>query len=120
MKIYLLTLSITLALFASTGCDKIKAFISPDKAPEEHSAPVVVGPELQILGFTIEEQVILSDFLEIRGLMRQANDYVVMINTQLVHKGEVLTLSVDKESYSVEVESIDEMRVILKASHDDE
>ena len=118
-KVFLLIFSATLGLFLSTGCDQIKAFISSEKPQKEETGVMVNAPELQILGVSVEEQMILSDFLEIRGLMRQSQDYVVIINTQLVRKGEVLSLDVKEKSFRVEVQSIDEMRVILKASEEE-
>lgn len=119
MKRTIQILAVMLAgMMLLTGCDKVKELLTPPEPTPQKKSSGGMGPvpELQIFGVTEEEGVALRDYLEVRGLLQQAQDYVVVINTQLVRKGEVLRMDVEKSRYRVEVESIDEMRVILKAS----
>lgn len=95
-----------------TGCDRLKVLLAKPQERKPSAAPV---PSLQILGVSHEETKALSDLLHVRGLLQQADDYVVIINTQLVRKGEVLLMRVRNEKYDVRVQSISKMRVVLKA-----
>lgn len=100
-----------------TGCDKVKEFLAAPPAEEDKptAAPV---PELEIIGVTEVEQIALKDLLKVKGLLQQAEDYVVMINTQLVRKGEIMRLQLQMDRYDVKVLTVTEMRVVLEATRE--
>lgn len=109
----LVLLLIVAGLVLVSGCDKMRKLSAPQKPPRRVAAAV---PDLEILGVTEEEQIALRDLLVVRGLLQQAQDYVVIINTQLVRKGESMQMKVQKDVYDVRVLSITEMRVVLEAA----
>ena len=96
-----------------TSCDRIKELLNPSPpAPEVPAAPI---PELMIIGVPEEDQVALRDLLKVRGLLRRGQDYVVMINTQLVRKGEFLVISHGDKVWQLEILSVDIDRVKVRA-----
>lgn len=95
-----------------TGCEKVKKLFS---TAEKAKPPPSAVPELQIIGVPEEEQVALRDLLVVRGLLRQAQDYVVVINTQIVRKGEALVLDVEDKTYHLEILSVNVDRVVVQA-----
>ncbi|MBN1270569.1 MAG: hypothetical protein JXB04_13345 [Kiritimatiellae bacterium] len=109
----LLSALMLVGMVLASGCDKMTSMTAPQKKPRPSVAAV---PDLEILGVTEEEQIALRDLLIVRGLLQQAQDYVVIINTQLVRKGETMQMKVQKDTYDVRVLSITEMRVVLEAA----
>lgn len=95
------------------GCDKLRKVAAPQPKTKQTVAGV---PALEILGVTEEEQVALRKYLVVKGLLQQAEDYVVIINTQLVRKGESMRMKIRKDEYDIRVLSISEMRVVLEAA----
>lgn len=111
MKLFLTLLLATLPLLCC--CDRIEELFNPSPpAAEKPAAPI---PELLIIGVPEEDQVALKDLLQVRGLLRQGQDYVVMINTQLVRKGELLVLSHGDKVWQLEILSVDIDRVKVRA-----
>ncbi len=104
---------VMLALLCGGGCGRVKKLFAPPESGSKPAPPAV--PALKILGVPREDQVALRDVLQVRGLLRQADYYVVMINTQLVRKGEALVMTVGNKTYTLEILSVDEKRVIVRA-----
>ncbi|HIE10496.1 MAG TPA: hypothetical protein EYP62_02675 [Kiritimatiellae bacterium] len=112
MKKSALTFLLTITALCSS-CDRIKDLLHPaPSAPQVPAAPV---PELLIIGVPEKDQIALRDLLKVRGLLRQGDDYVVMINTQLVRKGESLVISCGDKVWKMEILSVDIDRVRVRA-----
>lgn len=119
MTRHIAILTLIVCMLTVTGCDRIQTLFEKEAEPVPERKPSAAPvPTLQILGVTATEQKAISDLLEVRGLLQQSEDYVVIINTQLVRKGESLKMPVDTDVYNVEVQSITEMKVVLKATKD--
>ena len=86
--------------------------LAPAAAPAE-----TVKAEVKIAGVTHEEEVSLIDLLHVTGLLTQGTQQVAVINGEVVGMGEDMHLEAGGKEYTLQVLSITDTSIRLKATH---
>jgi len=112
------------ALAAASGCSKKPGAESEVILTDSNQAPVAVAPsetvkaEVKIAGVTQEEEVSLIDLLHVTGLLTQGTQQVAVINGNVVGMGEDMHLEANGKQYTLQVLSINDASIKLKAQQD--
>ena len=118
----LLTGAVMLGLVA--GCDKKDSGASGSGAGTAASyssisstpiPPPKPKAEIEVQGVEPQEEVSLKEHLRIDGVLKQGDHYTAAINNQVVNVGDFLKLQIRSRNYNLEVLSITDDRVLLKA-----
>ncbi|MFH0954053.1 MAG: hypothetical protein V1873_06965 [Verrucomicrobiota bacterium] len=84
----------------------------PPKAPAPSPVPKA---EVFIEGVPPEDAIILRDLLHVDGVMVKDTQHVAAINHQVVRAGEFLRLKVRSRKYTLQLLSITQQRILVKA-----
>lgn len=113
-----------LVLGLAAGCDK-KDSSSSGEGTQNPPAPTISSSvplpppkpkaEIEVQGVAPEEEVSIKDHLRVDGVLKQGAQYTAAINNQVVSIGDFMKLQVRSRQYNLEVLSISDERVLLKA-----
>ena len=122
---YMVPLLLAASLIAAPGCSKKPAgeaepeVILTDKLAPTSAAPSeTVKAEVKIAGVTHEEEVSLIDLLQVSGLLTRGTQQVAIINGNVVSMGEDMHLEAGGKHYTLQVLSITDASIKLKAQQD--
>ena len=114
----------TACLFIVAGCSKkagtdseSEVILTDNLAPAAAPAETVKA-EVKIAGVTYEEEVSLIDLLHVTGLLTQGTQQVAVINGNVVGMGEDMHLQAGGKDYTLQVLSITDASIKLKATQD--
>ena len=113
-----------LMLGLAAGCDKNDSSSSGD-GTQDISAPTIGSSiplpppqpkaEIEVQGVAPEEEVSIKNHLRVDGVLKQGEQYTAAINNQVVSIGDFMRLQVRSRQYDLEILSISDERVLLKA-----
>ena len=115
---------IATSVLAVSGCSKKEGTESEIILTDSNSAPAAVAPsetvkaEVKIAGVTHEVEVSLIDLLHVSGLLTQGTQQVAVINGNVVGMGEDMHLEANGKQYTLQVLSITDASIKLKAQQD--
>ena len=114
-----------LTLLLAAGCEKkdmgsgetAPATTTPDSSSISSTPipPPQPKAEVEVQGVEPQEEVSLKSHLRVDGVLKQGPQYTAAINNQVVSVGDFIKLQVRSRNYNLEVLSITEERVLLKA-----
>lgn len=116
-------LAAVLVLGLAVGCDRKEASSSDEGVgtPGVSSSSAIPLPppkpkaEIEVQGVEPEEEVSIKNHLRVDGVLKQGAQYTAAINNQVVSIGDFMKLQVRSRQYNLEVLSISDERVLLKA-----
>ena len=111
-----------LVLNLAAGCDRKDSSSSGEGADSpavlqllHPAAAVQPKAEIEVQGVAPEEEVSIKNHLRVDGVLKQGDQYTAAINNQVVSIGDFMKLQVRNRQYDLEVLSISDERVLLKA-----